>query len=61
MRKVIHGVDAPRVPRPVMMRMGDAVDDRIAHDEIGRCHIDLCTQDTRTVWELPRAHPPEEV
>ena len=61
MGKVIHWVDAPRVPRPVMMRMGDAVDDRIAQNEIGRRHVDLCTQDTRAVRKFARAHPPEEV
>ena len=44
MRKIIHGVNAPGVPRIVMAHMGHAVDDRVAHVDIGGSHVDLGTK-----------------
>ena len=61
MSEVIHRVDAPRVSRPVMRHVRNAIDDRIAHDEIRRGHIDLRTQDTRAVRKLSCTHPRKEV
>lgn len=43
-RKVVHGIDAPRIARAVMRRVQDAVDDGIAHIQIGRTHVDLGSQ-----------------
>ena len=40
-REVVHGVNAPLVPGPVMRRFHNAIHDRIAHIQIGRSHIDF--------------------
>ena len=60
-REVVHWIDAPLIARPMMRHMGDTVNHRVAHDEIRRCHVDLCTQDARAIWELSRTHAREEV
>ena len=61
MREVVHRVDAPLIARAVMLGMCDAVDDRVAHDEIRRRHVDLRTQHLLAVGKLPRLHAREEV
>jgi len=61
MREVIHRIDAPRIARPMVRNVCDAIDHRIPHDEIRRCHIDLRTQNARAVRELARTHAREQV
>ena len=61
MGKVVHRIDAPRIARPMMRHMGNAVDHGIAHDEIRRRHIDLGAQNARSVRKLPRTHAREEI
>ena len=39
--EVIHRVDAPLVAGPVMVEAFDAIDDRIAHVQVGGGHVDL--------------------
>ena len=41
MRVVVHRVDAPFVAGIVVMGAADAVDDRIAHIDVARCHVDF--------------------
>ena len=60
-REVVHRVDAPGVARTVVGRVPDAVEHRVAHDDVGGGHVDLRPQHVRPVRELPRAHAPEQV
>src|SRR5690606_34902585 len=56
MRKVVHGVNTPLVPRSVMMRMLDAIHYRIAHVHVGMRHVDLGPKYLFAVAILTRAH-----
>ena len=40
-REIIHRIDAPLVPGVLMRQVRHAVEDRIAHVDVGRCHVDL--------------------
>ena len=44
-----------------MMRVTDAKDDRVAHVDVGRGHVDLQAQHMRAVGELARLHAAEQV
>ena len=46
-RVVVERVDAPRVARAVVVRVADAVEDRVAHQHVGRGHVDLGAQHVR--------------
>ena len=61
MREVVHRIDAPRVAGPMMVRAPDAVEDRIAHRDVRRRHVDLRAQHVGAVLELAGAHPREQV
>ena len=61
MRIVVHGIDAPLVPRPVMGRTQNAVDDGIAQVDVGRRHVDLRAQALLAVRILARLHLTEEL
>ena len=59
--EVVHGIDAPLVARAVMFGMADAVQGGVAHDQIGRGHVDLGAQHMLAVGEFPGAHAAEQV
>ena len=61
MRVVVHGVDRPLASGPMMLGMANPVEDRIAHVDVGRRHIDLGPQDMGTVRELSGAHSSKKV
>jgi hypothetical protein len=61
MRVVIHRIHAPGVAGAVMLGVEDAVDDRIAHVDVGMRHVDLGAQRAFAVPEPACAHAPEEV
>ena len=61
MRVVVHRIDAPVTPRPVMRRVANAVQRRIPHIEVGRSHINARAQHISAVGKLPGPHPPEQV
>ena len=61
MRKIVHRIDTPLVARAVMGDVRNAVDDRIAHIEIRRAHIDFCPQDARAVLEFTGSHAAKQV
>ena len=61
MREVVHRIDAPGIAGPVVMGPPDAVEDRIAHDDVGRRHVDPGPEHMRTVLELAGAHAREQV
>jgi len=60
-RVVVHGVDAPLVACAVVLCMADAVQRGVAHDHIGRGHVDLGAQYLLTIGKFARAHAPEQV
>ena len=61
MLEVVHRVDAPIVARAVVMAAQDAVERGIAHQHVGRGHVDLGAQNARAVREFAVAHAPEEI
>ena len=56
MGEVIHGVDAPRLARAVMLLEEDAVHGRVAHVDVGAGHVDLHAQDHAALGMLARFH-----
>src|ERR1700733_4314041 len=56
MCKIIHGIDAPVIPRAMMMGMFDPVHDRVAHMHVGRAHVDLRPQYFLPVPVFSRTH-----
>ena len=59
--EIVHGVDAPLVPLPVMVHMADAVDHRVAHVEVAGGQVDFGPEGILVVLELPGPHPGEQV
>ena len=56
MGEVIHGVDAPLVAGVVVVVVGDAVDDGVAHVHVAARHVNLGTQHSGTLGELAVLH-----
>ena len=44
MGEVVHGVDAPIVPGPVVVGAFDAVNHRVTHVHVGVCHVNFGAQ-----------------
>ena len=61
MCEIIHRIDAPLIAASVMGRMPDTVNDRIAHVNVRRRHIDLGTQNFGTVFKFPGAHTGKQI
>ncbi len=59
--EVIHGIDAPLVPLPVMVHMVDPVDHRVTHIEVAAGGVDFSPQGHGPVGKLTGAHPGKEV
>lgn len=59
--EVVARVDAPLVAGLVVMRMADAVQDRVAQVHVRRTHVDLRPQRTGAVGELTGLHAGEQV
>ena len=59
--EVVHRIDAPFVPVPVVGQMVDTVDNGIAQIKIVAGEINFRPQRHGPVGELPRPHPPEQV
>ena len=58
--EIVHGIDAPRVPGPMMRGVADAVHHRVAHVQVRVSHVDLRPQGARPVGELPGPHAAEQ-
>ena len=56
--KIVHGIDAPLVTGRMVRH---TVNDRVAHVDVGACHIDLCPQCLLTVRKLAGAHALKEI
>ena len=57
MREVVHRVDAPLAAGVMMFGVANAVEDRVAHPDVRRRHVDLRAQRARAVRELAVLHP----
>ena len=55
-RKVVHRVNTPCISRMLMGQMRHTVNDRISHIDIGRCHIDLCTERSFSIGKAAVLH-----
>ena len=60
-RIIVHRVNAPGIAGAMVSRSQDPVQDRVAHGDVGRRHIDLGPQRSGSIRELPGFHPPEQV
>ena len=60
-REVVERVDAPRVAPPVMRRVADPQQQRVAHDHVRVRQVDLRAQHVRAVGELARLHAAQQV
>ena len=59
--EVVHRVNAPLVSGILMRQMRHAVDDRIPHVDVGRCHINLCAKRLLAVCKLSFLHLRKEL
>ena len=60
MREIVHRIHAPLVAEMVVRHVADAVDDRIAEMDVGRCHVDLGPEAPFAVGVLAVAHLVED-
>ena len=56
MTEIVHRVDAPCVAGAVVMLVHDPVDGRVAHDHIGRGHVDLGPQGAGALGQFAVFH-----
>ena len=61
MGEIVHRIDDPLVARVRMLGVTDAVNDGVAHIDVGRRHINLGAQHLFPVRELARSHSAEKV
>ena len=61
MGEIIHRIDAPLVPGAPMLLVEDAVNCRIAHNNIRAAHVDFGTQSFASLGELTVPHAAEEI
>ena len=60
-REVVHRVDAPLGASMMMLGVADAVEDRVAHPDVRRRHVNLRAQRARAIREFAGLHPGEEI
>ena len=60
-REVVHRVDAPGIARAVVVRLFDAVEQRVAHLHVGRGHVDFGAQHQRAGFELTGPHAGKKI
>ena len=58
---IVSRVDAPLVTGLVMNDMPNAIQHRVTHIDIGRCHVNPGAQRITAIGELPGLHPREQV
>ena len=59
--EIVHRIDAPLIAGAVVVRVKDAVHDRIPEVQIRRGHIDFGPQGSGAIGKLAGAHPLEQV
>mmetsp|Transcript_34705 Transcript_34705/g.83987 ORF Transcript_34705/g.83987 Transcript_34705/m.83987 type:complete len:207 (+) Transcript_34705:1959-2579(+) len=61
-RKIVHWVDAPVRPRPVVRgAVLDTIQHRVPQEHVGIRHVDLGSEDGLSVFELPLSHLLEQL
>ena len=55
-REIVHRVNAPFVALTVVSSFQHAVNDRVAHIDVGRSHVDLGAEHERSVRDFARFH-----
>src|SRR5215203_5751096 len=61
MGKVVHWINAPLVPRAIMMGMADAIEQWVTHLHVGGSHVNLGAQHMRAIGKLTSPHAAKEV
>ena len=61
MSEVVHRIDAPLRAGVMMRGVPDAIEQRIAHPDVRRGHIDLGPQGPRAVGKFPGLHAREQI
>ena len=51
MSKIVHGIDAPLIARPMMKSMPNPVKNRISQPDVRRLHIDFRPQSPSSIRE----------
>src|SRR5690606_11162367 len=59
--EVVHWINTPGIPSPVMMGEFDPVHDRVAQMHIRACHIDLGPEHLFALTEFTPPHPLEKI
>ena len=60
-RKVVQRVDTPGITRAVMMRVTDAIGQRIAQVDVAGSHVDLQAQHHGAIGEFASLHAAEQI
>src|ERR1043166_10198304 len=61
MREIVHRIDAPFITGMMVVGVADPVQDRIAHPNIWRSHVDLCSQSSGGIRKFPVFHSSEQI
>ena len=61
MGKIVERINTPGISGPVMFRMTDAVEERIAHVHVLMSQVDLGSQHMGPIGKFSAAHPVEEI
>ena len=56
MGKIIHRVNAPLITGAMVSSMCNSIDYRIAHNDIGGCHVNLCPKNMGAILKLTVLH-----
>ena len=59
-RKIVHGIDAPRISCAMVRGMLDAVDEGVSHVHVGMRHVDFGAQYAMPFGKLPLLHAIQE-
>ena len=60
MAEIVHRIDAPSAARAVVVALEDAVNGRVAHDDVGRGHVNFGPQRAGAFLQLAILHLREE-
>ena len=61
MGEIVHRINAPFAAGMMMLGVADAVEDGIAHPDVGGGHVDFGPQRARAIGKFARLHPLEKV
>ena len=61
MGKIVHRINAPLISGVVMVHVGNAVNDRVAHVHVAAGHVDLGAEHFLAILELSVFHPLKQI